>query len=239
MKKKLVLILCFIILSGCGEQKNIAYDVKTQLTKTADMAEIPASNMDKKYYSYYLPAGIVRKESTDVNEVFRVDQNDLVMNFNTANIVINKFYKESPKVVDTKSEASKKAEIKDLEKVTYKKGKNGEYIYKGYYENNHYQTYPYSLVLIKNKSNDYLMHLNATIVDFYSVLPSASISSSLKIMMKLAKSIEYKSEVVLNDYSMKQIENSKKENLDFLTKNFPEEGYLNEVENKREESPIK
>ncbi|MEG1630385.1 MAG: hypothetical protein RR345_04640 [Erysipelotrichaceae bacterium] len=239
MKRKITLILCFIILSGCTSQDNVATNVKSQLMKTSDMAEIPASNMDKKYYSYYLPAGIIRKESSQVNEVFNFDQINLVMNFNTANIVINKFYQKPKLVVDTKSEATAKARIKDLQKVTYKKGKKGEHSYTGYYENNSFQTYPYSLVLVKNANEDYLLHMNATIADFYTVVPAAGLKSTIKVIMKLAKSIEYKSDLVLNDYSMKQIENSKKENLDFLTKNFPEEGYLNEVEDVREASPIK
>lgn len=236
MRKVIASIICLVLLSGCVDQKTISSDVKSLLKDIQKMDRIPAGNMNKKYYSYYLPSGIKRSESTEMSEVFSVDGYDLVMNFDSSAVIINNFYQDTKKTkaVDINSGATSNHDKSVLQKVKTDKGKNNEIIYTGYYESNNYQNYPYELILAPGVEEDYIIHMKATIVDFYCVVPVAQVETMIKTIFKISKSMIYDRELVLADFSMRKSILSKKENLDFVTKNFPEEGYLVEVEDHRE-----
>lgn len=234
MKKLFVMLISAFLLCGCVDTKTIADDIQDTLLKVNKMERIPGSNMNKYYYNYYLPAQVKRIESNEMSEVFQSDGYDIIMNFDTSAIIINNYYNETSKTSDATGSASPALTQKELQNVEKKIGKDKTMVFSGRYENSVYQDYPYTLTIAQGTSEDYVMHLDGTVVDFYSVIPAAKVNSTIKIMMKIAKSLRFERDLVLRDFSMRRAQQNKKQNLDYLSEKYPEEGYLIEIEDHRE-----
>lgn len=228
MKKVFAAVLCALILGGCGSQgADLPQRILTQLNELPEQSLSIGSNHNKRYYSYYLPAGMGRRDSNALSEVFTKDGYRMIMNFDPSAIVIKNYYKEDEEDTETAPTSAN-----SLDQFIEPKMEQEEHkvIYTGNYLTSGRTIYPYTLQISEN-NGWYLVYFDGTIVKIYTYVPAAAVSSSLKAMMMLASSIKYNEEEILKVYSMKALGNTKQESLDYLEQHLPSSGSLEELLN--------
>lgn len=224
MRKWIVIVLSIFLCSGCANTGDeLPGRMEAYLQSFASQDVVLGSNMNKYYYSYYLPLDMGRRESNALSEVFSKHGYRVVMNFDPSAIVIEEFYKETK---TTNEESS--IEDKSI-KATYVEAES-KWIYSGYYKNINGVTYPFSLQMIDHQSH-VLLYLDGEVVKFYTYIPRAEVMSFMKSMMKITTSISYDKELVINDYSLKQLADVKKQNIDFIDQHLPSSGSLADLLN--------
>lgn len=213
MKKIFTIIVFCMLLSGCTSKSvDLSSQIKHELSKMQEW-KVLGTNMRKPLYSYYLPQGVGRKDSTALGEVFRIRNHLLVMNIDPSYVVIKKFYEKKESLTEQDVSVLQKEDIM---------------VYEGTYQtiDNTYHKYKLS---IREQENLCVLYFNGEFVNFYTIIPRSEVVSFLKAIMKIASSVVLNSERILSNYSMKTIENVKKKSLDYLEKNLPSNGSLNEL----------
>lgn len=224
MKKLAAAILGLLLLGGCAiSEEDLPNQILIQLKGLENQQLAAGNNMKKKYYSYYLPPGVARRDSNELSEVFMKDGYRVIMNFDPSAIVIDSFYKEKEEA-DTTSSASVKVEFQE---PTVKQ-EDQTLIYTGNYLTTTYQVHPYTLQVVQSKDS-YLLYLDGEIVKMYTFVPRAEVESMLKMMIKTMSSLQYDKEAILQRFSMKSLEETNKKSLDYLEQNLPSSGSLSEI----------
>lgn len=236
MKRISILFLC-VLLCGC-HFKEMGTTSFMQILERFDSIEMPSyTNMQKKYYNYYLPKGVGRRKSTQTSEVFVKNGYPIVMNFDPSMIVMNEHYKTtSPTNEEVKSDTIRgvpynEEEHKELlTKVTMSEDKKGtgKVSFKGYYKDIKDRVYSYQFILIPD-GTQYCLYFQSDIVNICSVIAQVEIESIMHIMMMLAKSIDYHETEVLQNFSMKSINEVQKDNLQSIQSNISSSGSLPEL----------
>ncbi len=239
MKKKVPALACALLLCGCVNQAEVPKRVLSQLERQNKEQQEIGYNHTKELYTYYLPQGMGRKESTRLSEVFTKDGYKIVMNFDPGAIVIRKYYTETD-TTETKSDTiTSPSESKEIvnEKLTPKmKEEDNKIIYNGYYYSASKHMFPYTMKLIMNDGMA-LVYLDASIVELYAYVPIASIPTFAKSMMTIATSLSYDETTILKEFSLKSLQETKKQNLDYLEQHMPSSGSLEELLNPNEQNP--
>lgn len=242
MKKALLLSAVLLLLSGCARVDIDSDAIRGLLKKSTQNHARPTATMTKKYYNYYLPGEVGKKESTPLSEVFRKDGFEIIMNFNASAIIIDRFYLNGE--LDKKEQSSKSKSLsltsvskQQKQSITMKKDKSGNMQYQGIYKNGNNQYFPYELFIQTLDGKQYLLHLNGTIVDFYALIPAAEIKPAVTAMMKIMQSIEYDKKQIVADFSLKKAEQNRKDSLNYLNGRYAEEGFLIDQDYRETESP--
>lgn len=234
MKKLAAAILTLLLLGGCAiSEEDLPNEILAQLENLQNQKLAAGNNMKKPFYSYYLPSGVGRRDSSELSEVFIKDGYRVIMNFDPSAIVINAFYKSEEEKSDTTTTASGKQEFQ-TPKLTKEENK---LIYTGNYLTNTYQVYPYTLQVVQSKDS-YLLYLDGEIVKMYTFVPRGEVESMLKMMMRTMSSLSYDEKYVLQKFSMKSLEETKKKSLDYLEQNLPSTGNLSEILSQEDPSGI-
>lgn len=233
MKKYGLLFISFVLCACSSISKDMVDERVTAILSTnATNVEIASANRKKPYYNYYLPSDMGVKEANDTGAILKKNGYNIVMNFNTSNLIINEYYtdlseddkkediiykyytEESFKALkDEELLVPKKDEIdsidEDKEKshapVNYKlkkQEKKGIYSYSGYYDSAQHDGLYYQLRL-KRVHDDYYIHLNGTLATFTSVAPAEEVDKLVNSMMIVLKSIRYDKEKILENFSLK------------------------------------
>lgn len=223
MRKRLALICCVCLLSGCASSyEDLSPRIMTQLQDLHDQEAALGNNMNKRYYSYYLPQGMGRRDSNELSEVFIKNGYRVIMNFDPSAVVIDTFYTKD-------SDDENKDKEQAVEEVTLTQ-EDGIDKYTGIYQRKDGSMYPYVLQVIRN-NDQYLLYLDAKITKIYAYVPSGEVMSFLHAMTQIASSIQFDKELVIEDFSMKSLESTKKKNLEYLQQNLPSSGDLSELLN--------
>lgn len=229
MKKVFAAVMCALILVGCGSlEADLPQRVLTQLETISEQSLSIGNNHKKKYYSYYLPAGMGRRDSNELSEVFTKDGYRMIMNFDPSAIVIKNYYTQDEEDAKTAPTPSSDLLAQFLEPKMEQS--NNNVVYTGNYMTSSREIFPYTLQLSKN-DHFYLLYFDGTIVKLYTYVPAAAVPSSLKAMILLSSSLDYEEDKILEDYSMKSLENTNQNNLDFLEQHMPSSGSLEELLN--------
>lgn len=230
MKKLAAALCCVLLLGGCAiSDDDLPNAIQEQLRALPQMELTVGNNMNKKFYSYYLPPGVGRRESNALSEVFMKNGYRIVMNFDPSAVVIHKFYENSEE--ETEEATSNQVMDQFLEpKLTVEGDK---YTYTGNYLNIDKQVQNYTLQVIQSEER-FLLYMDGTIVKLYTYVPSGEVSSSLKAMVRIMSSIQYNEDLILQNYSLKSLEETNKKSLDYLEQHLPSSGNLNDLLNGNE-----
>lgn len=225
MKKLFAALLCVLLLGGCtNSSEDVPDRILAQLQNLKEQALSIGNNMNKPYYSYYLPPSIGRRNSTVLSEVFMKDGYPLVMNFDPSSIVIDHFYQSDGEEIGN----SDRSELVDEFLIPQMREEDGVYTYTGNYLTSMNRIHPYTLQIAQS-SGQYLLYLNGGIVKMYTYIPAASVSSFLRSMILIMSSIQYDETSILADFSIKSSKEANKKSLDYLEQNLPSSGSLSDI----------
>lgn len=228
MKKAFAAVLAVSLLSGCGSQIEIPQRVMKQLNAFAQESITVGSNRHKGYYSYYLPKGVGQRDSNELSEVLIKDGYRVVMNFDPSTIVIKNYYEEK---AETETQEETKPETSDQElnpSAPQMDKQDTKIIYRGSYRNAAQEIMPYTLQLLPNNGYD-LLYLDGSLIKLYAYVPKSEVMAMLRMMFTIMGSVEYDETKILQDYSLKQLTQTKKKNLDYLEQNIPSSGSLEDL----------
>lgn len=119
---------------------------------------------------------------------------------------------------------------------TFSKQAN-QMLYSGQYEGKNNTPYYYQLRLIK-VNDTYYIHFDGTLLTLTSIVPATEVDDIVYRMLVIAKSINYDKEKILKDYSLQyeleKMEQRFQEQHDYINRNLPSEGYLEDLLNQEE-----
>lgn len=218
MRKCWLICATLFLLCGCVvDEAALAETLYTTLKDQEEIKPVYDVNMNKDYYSYYLPKHIGRIKSNDLSSIFLKDNYKVIMNFDASQIVINEFYNKEQQGAD----------FKEL-KVT--KDDGDSLVFDGSFYNAYNIAHPYSVKIEKLAENQWMMKLKADYTLFYTIVPHAELASVIEDCFVIAKSIRYDSTKILNDFSLKSASEAVKQSLESLNKDVPVDGYLKDLE---------
>lgn len=227
MKKAIVMLVCLWMITGCSDAKqDLPQRILQQLQTLPEQTLAIGPNQVKPLYSYYLPVGIGRRDSTELSEVFVKDGYRMVLNFDPSAVIIRSYYQEQ--VVDTQTSPSQKQDVMASFVPPKMEQQQGKWIYTGNYLTSNREIFPYTLQLIENEDS-YLLYFDATLLKLYTYVPAGEVPSMLRSMVSIASSLEYEKEAVLKQYSMKSAKETSKKNLDYLEQRLPSQGSLKDL----------
>lgn len=210
MKKIVCLIFSVFLLSSCTVKTSI--DLQSELENalaSANTSKIFTSNINKPFYSYYLPASIGRNKSTQCSSVLNDRGRKFIMNLNVPAIIQEKYYSETDQT-----------QTNDFQNPIAKC--EGEYI------DDDEQTHSYE-VFTYEMSGYYVTVFHSDVVEFYSVLDALSTCDIVKDMLRIARSMRVDTDAVIQAYSNKKTVDYKSEKIELFKQIVPESGRIEEL----------
>ena len=209
--KKIVLIFLLIFITACSQQENDSLlDNINSLLNNVETIATSYPNNTLEYFAYYLPSDMKENEFDQNNLVLNYLDNEIIVNLNI-NDIINQEYYPNQYLNDVSSFDENK--LIYSKEGTYKTIKKDEknYIYKLYKSDDVY--------LIKLVSTDLI----------YLVRCKTNIEEITRHLFTIAKSININSELIIDDYSDKNVIDYKKKQIDLFDITKPVNGNLEEL----------
>ena len=207
--KRLFIILLLVMMCGCTSNKDINTELDNLLSDTSKIVSNHPNN-SLKYYDYYLPSDMGEISFDKESLVLSYLDNKIIVNININDVVNNKYYPE---------EYLNNTSIFDQNKIIY--SKSGQY------------------TTIKNIEKDYLLNLYQNddnyVVELitsdltYITSCKMSIRNVVKHFFTIAKSVDLDEELIIADYSDKNIVDYKKKQIDLFDSTRPTSGDLSEM----------
>ncbi|MFI3284544.1 MAG: hypothetical protein R3Y57_05625 [Erysipelotrichaceae bacterium] len=209
MKKLGLFVALVSLLTGCASNNIDQLETKIQEIASS-VYTIEVSNY-KEYYDYYVNPGLKVVDSTKLSSLIQAGDNYIVLNINVSNVVNEEYYNEVN--IGLKP-------VSSLENVvTY---------FDGQFLNIDDEMIDYKLVVYLIDGT-YMVYLNTTYVDLYSILPQSDITLTACEMMIMAKSVQIEYETIASDYSNINQIDYVKEQIKLFEVVVPESGRIEEI----------
>ncbi len=219
--KKLALLLCALLLSGCKvDHVKIQDGITNELIKMTEYEPIYYTTMEKPLYSYYLPKDVGRISSNELSSLFVKDGIKFIMNFNPNKVVIHDYYY--------------KDKVVTAEELTVNEESNLYYDATGTFKGSDKRYHYYDVKVTHLKDNNYLLKLDMSYVNYLAVVKPVEIKPLMKSMFTIAKSIHFDADYVVSEYSLKSTSESVKVSLEEFNEELPESGLLSDLIEKKE-----
>lgn len=207
--KRLFVVLLLVMMCGCASNKDINTELDSLLSDTSKIVSNHPDN-SLKYYDYYLPSDMGEISFDQESLVLSYLDNKIVVNININDIVNNKYYHE---------QYLTNSSLLDQNKLVY--SKSGKYLTIKDIERD------YILNLYQN--NDYYVIELITSDLTYITSSKAYIKDIVKHLFTIAKSVDLDEELIIADYSDKNIVDYKKKQIDLFDSTRPTSGDLSEM----------
>lgn len=207
--KRLFVVLLLVMMCGCASNKDINTELDSLLSDTNKIVSNHPNN-SLEYYDYYLPSDMGEVNFDQESLVLSYLDNKIVVNININDIVNNKYYPE---------QYLTNSSLLDQNKLVY--SKSGKYLTIKDIERD------YILNLYQN--NDYYVIELITSDLTYITSSKAYIKDIVKHLFTIAKSVDLDEELIIADYSDKNIVDYKKKQIDLFDSTRPTSGDLSEM----------
>ncbi len=207
--KRLFVVLLLVMMCGCASNKDINTELDSLLSDTNKIVSNHPNN-SLEYYDYYLPSDMGEVSFDQESLVLSYLDNKIVVNININDIVNNKYYPE---------QYLTNSSLLDQNKLVY--SKSGKYLTIKDIERD------YILNLYQN--NDYYVIELITSDLTYITSSKAYIKDIVKHLFTIAKSVDLDEELIIADYSDKNIVDYKKKQIDLFDSTRPTSGDLSEM----------
>ncbi|HZJ86865.1 MAG TPA: hypothetical protein VFC75_01450 [Erysipelothrix sp.] len=203
MKKSVILLIFLLMLSGC-QKTTLDYGFVEGLSKP-----VPKStNHTKDYLSYYLPPHVGLKESGANYSLLDVEGYDVLMRLSIEHIISEKFdyeknlAKEISQEILFQDDASY-IDIEDNSKTVH--------------------------AIIYQLEDRYAILINNEEIEMMSLVPKTNVSITLESMVNILKTVVVNKDLVVSDYSSKEISTYESTYSEFFEQTPPETGTLKEM----------
>ena len=207
MKKYLVCIL-LILLCACSNSLSLT-DSLDGLLNSVDSLSTNRANNTLTYYSYYLPSDMGQEDGDDCLILSFLDSKT-IMSLNVKEIINNKYYQ---------SEYMKSASLYNQDNLIYTK--QGTYTTL----NNETKDYIYRLYQI---NDSYVIELETSDLSFLAY-SNSNIKDLSRHLFIIAKSVNVDTDLVINDYSSKNVVDYQKKQIDLFDSVKPTTGSLSDL----------
>ena len=207
--KRLFVVLLLVMMCGCAYNKDINTELDSLLSDTNKIVSNHPNN-SLEYYDYYLPSDMGEVSFDQESLVLSYLDNKIVINININDVVNNKYYPEQYLI---------NSSLLDQNKLVY--SKSGKYLTIKDIERD------YILNLYQN--NDYYVIELITSDLTYITSSKAYIKDIAKHLFTIAKSVDLDEELIIADYSDKNIVDYKKKQIDLFDSTRPTSGDLSEM----------
>lgn len=219
--KKLALLLCALLLSGCKvDHVKIQDDITNELIEMIEYEPIYYTTMEKPLYSYYLPKDVGRISSNELSSLFVKDSVKFIMNFNPNKVVIHDYYYKDKAITAEELTVNEESDLYYDATGTFK-GSDKRYHY-------------YDIKVVHLRDNNYLLKLDMSYVNYLAVVKPVEIKPLIKSMFTMAKSIHFDADYVVSEYSLQSTSESVKVSLEEFNEELPESGLLSDLIEKKE-----
>ncbi len=205
MKRLFFVLLTLFILTGCHEVTDItkAIDDTFALIESQDI-DLKA-NHEKDYYAYYLPSGITNIESTDTYNILSTTSADIIVNIDIDKIIKDAYYSDVENVADVyalnEAYITKSGSVKGIA-----------------YE-----------LSVYNYNDKYLIELFINNADIITLVDQNNIDNVLYDMLIVGMSISTNNDLVINDFSSRDVIDYHQEAVDLFEIVIPRDGRLDEL----------
>ena len=208
--KNLLIVLLLVLMCGCSSNgTNITNDLDVLLSDTNKITSNHPNN-SLEYYDYYLPSDMGEVSFEQESLVLKYLDNKIVVNININDIINNKYYPEqyltNSSLLDQNklvySNGGKYLTIKDIER---------DYIL-NLYQNNEY----YVIELITSDLT-------------YITSSKSYVKDIVKHLFTIARSVDLDEDLIINNYSDKNVVDYKKKQIDLFDSTRPTSGNLSEL----------
>ena len=207
--KRAFVVLLLVMMCGCASNKDINTELDSLLSDTNKIVSNHPNN-SLEYYDYYLPSDMGEVSFDQESLVLSYLDSKIVVNINVNDIVNNKYYPE---------QYLTNSSLLDQNKLVY--SKSGKYLTIKDIERD------YILNLYQN--NDYYVIELITSDLTYITSSKAYIKDIVKHLFTIAKSVDLDEELIIADYSDKNIVDYKKKQIDLFDSTRPTSGDLSEM----------
>lgn len=207
--KRLFVVLLLVMMCGCASNKDINTELDSLLSDANKIVSNHPNN-SLEYYDYYLPSDMGEVSFDQESLVLSYLDNKIVVNININDVVNIKYYPE---------QYLTNSSLLDQNKLVY--SKSGKYLTIKDIERD------YILNLYQN--NDYYVIELITSDLTYITSSKAYIKDIVKHLFTIAKSVDLDEELIIADYSNKNIVDYKKKQIDLFDSTRPTSGDLSEM----------
>lgn len=220
--KKVACLMLTLLLCGCQvNETDLKNELTSELNELSNQDPVAYTTMNKPLYSYYLPKDVGRIQSNPLSSLFMKDGVKFIMNFNPNEVVIHDYYQ-----MDT---------VKVLEETV----ENGEtalfYEAEGTFRGSDDRYHEYKCQITQLDDGSYLLLLDMEYVNFTAILKAVQIQPLIRSMFIIAKSLQYDSNEVIAQYSLRSSSESVMSDLEEFNQELPDSGSLSELIDQQEE----
>ncbi|CAM2747228.1 hypothetical protein [Erysipelothrix tonsillarum] len=223
LRKLMTALVLLLLVSGCTPAA-VDYD---ELVKGALSRPMPqATNHNKKYYRYYLLPDVGIKQSTQISTLYEIDRKPIMLDLDVANIVAKRYSE-----ISGNAQAENERDQKDADKIQFSsliKEEATSYRTMGTYIDGQdvEQHFIFSVVdLEKNKA----VVLENGKVDMMAIVNDANIEMIVQSMFTTMRSITVNEDLVVQDFSKKDIITYHERYEEFFEHAIPESGAISDI----------
>lgn len=210
MKKILFLCLLFL-LSGCQKVIDWRSDFQQNLVWFESEENSRRANVNNRYFSYYLPADMQRKETVETSAILNFENNSILMSMNIGNIIHSKGDRENLLMDEDFYRHGKRVYHREGEFLTTNK------------ERHRYLCEVYSY------HDQYLLSFLTKDFRYYSYTNEQRISELFRHILQIAKSMDVLEEEVIKSYSDDVVIDYHKKQVDLFKTIIPRNGQLKDI----------
>ncbi len=209
--KVILVFLILVSLTGCVSSDTSNEKIIKDVMKDSITAKIPTfTNINKDYYSFYLPFDVGRKGSDMVSNVLSYNNTIFLMCINVPNVIKDRYYSDNVKTDNQNATTSI-----DIEKYT------GSYVD---YSN---VSTPYEISVYKINEDSFYIQLLTRYLSFGGVVNKTSMGPILEKMLTIARTVRVSYELVATDFSNREVVSSKAtQAIDLFQQQLPDSGYI-------------
>ncbi|AZK44509.1 MULTISPECIES: hypothetical protein [Erysipelothrix] len=223
LRKLMTALVLLLLVSGCTPAA-VNYD---DLVKSALSRPMPeATNHNKKYYRYYLLPDVGIKQSTQISTLYEIDRKPIMLDLDVANIVAKRYTE-----ISENTEGKEKGDQKEDSKIQFSsliKEEAVSYRTTGTYVDgsDKEQHFIFSIVdLEKNKA----VVLENGQVDMMAIVNDANMDMIVQSMFTTMRSITVNEDLVVQDFSKKDIITYHERYEEFFEHAIPESGAISDI----------
>lgn len=213
-KTKLIcLMLAALLLGGCTFDETMAVMMDEALEQAANEPTVSTKTHIKSYYSYYLQPSVGRRGSTEISNVFVLDDDEFIMNLNVSSVIKNAYYLEvDSKIIPTYSRSKSLVYEVSKECLDVKE-----------------HTLSYSVAVYDLKKNTYLVTLETANFTFLAKCPLGSVVQIAAEMLRIARTAEIDEEAILKNFGAQNDETYEKQKVEIIKETIPESGLVEDI----------
>lgn len=174
-------LILILLLTGCSATSNQEIDFSDYLTKFFNQVPVTSTSNTKNYYSYYLPYNVGRLESTSTSNTFLIQNKQVILNLNIAQIIQDNYYSDLETAADG----------------------NAENVITGLYTDSLGNSLSYTFTYFAVSNGQYLIKLDNGDVTFLTVVNYYNAAYILNQIVVMLRSVRVNESLVLSDFSIK------------------------------------